>query len=81
MRLLALFLGYCLAALFSTSVSMTVTATLWASAWTWGILIFWAVVGHLLIIPAIIAVMFGGAAAGVLGAVGIGWVIEKWNRR
>jgi len=76
---MALFLGYCLAALFSSSVAMTVSATLWGSAWTWGILIFWSLMGYLLIIPVLFALFLGVCATGFGSLMGVAWLLDKIN--
>lgn len=79
------FVGYCLAAFFSANVSMTLGLTLWGSAWTYAVLLFWWLIGYfvtwLLVIGliALVALIFGGTAVGALA--GLGWLAEKHNRR
>jgi len=80
----SLILGYCLAAIFSSFVSFTLTATVWTSIWTYIVLAFWWFIA--LFITWLIPVVFLGGGmlviAGFLGglvALLEGW--SNWRRR
>ena len=76
----AAFLGYCLAAIFSSNVAFAFSATVW-SAWTIVVLLFWWFVGYFLLIPVIMAMLFGAGAVGFGGLMGVAWIIDKVKGR
>jgi len=78
-QLASAFLGYCLAAMFSSYVSLTFGLTVWGSAWTYFVLLFWWLIGYFALIPVIMAIFGGGAliAGGTL--FGVAWLVD-WVR-
>lgn len=77
----ALIVGYALAAMFSSHVSVSVGLTVWGSFWTYIILAFWWFIGHFLLIPVVIAVLFGVSAVGLGGRMVVAWIIDKVKGR
>jgi len=77
----SLIVGYLLAAMFSSFVSLNLTLTVWASIWTYIVIAFWWLVA-LFITWLVPVVLFGGimvALAGILGA--LVWVLEGFETR
>ena len=69
----SLIVGYLLAAMFSSYVSMTLSLTVWGSLWTYIVLAFWWLVALFVtwLIPVVIMgggmLVFVGALAGLVG--------------
>lgn len=80
----SLIVGYLLAAMFSSYVSLTLAATVWGSVWTYAVLAFWWFIA-LFITWLIPIVLFGGgilALLGILaGALGIATWWNDWTLR
>ena len=72
-QIISALVGYCLAAMFSSSVAMVPALTLWGSIWTYFVLAFWWFVALWItwLIPVVIvgggALAFVGVVAGAIG--------------
>lgn len=75
--LLTFVTGYGLAAIFSSYVSFTVTATLWANFWTYVVLLFWWVIGGIawVLLPAAFAALIA-LLAGILAV-----LVDAWKHK
>lgn len=80
-KILALFIGYMLAALFSSSISMSLTLTLWGSGWTYIILLFWWFISLWIAWLVPIALMGGGLLAMYGALFGVAAILDWWERR
>ncbi len=78
-RLAAVIVGYLMAAWLSAAVSVTFAATVWGSAWTWFVLVFWIGMTYATLWwwPFIVAGL--GALAGIIGFFSVAIVIDKFN--
>lgn len=75
--LFRLFLGYLIAAGLSSSVSLTLTATAWASIWTYGALILGYVLACIAIWCAVALMGLLGIGAFLTGA----WISDRIRGR
>ena len=73
----SLIVGYMLAALFSSNVSMMVGATVWGSLWTYVVIAFWWFIA-LFITWLIPVVIFGGGMMAVVGALAAAVGLAEW---
>lgn len=77
----SLIVGYFLAALFSTNVSVMLTATVWGSLWTYVVLAFWWFIA-LFITWLIPVAIFGGGLLAIVGVLaGLVGMAEWLDRR
>lgn len=78
-RLAAVIVGYLIAAAASSAVSVTFAATVWGSAWTWFVLVFWIALSYitLWLWPFIAAGL--GALVGIIGLFSVAITIDKFN--
>lgn len=76
----SLIVGYMLAALFSSHVSMAVSLTVWGSLWTYVVIAFWWFIAIFVtwLIP---AVLFGSVWLAVIGVLTALIKLFEWKDR